>query len=115
MQPILEGSGSGGGGDHHTSGNQGQPNGDGDSHSWNLVGAILTLVPPIIVGLMTMGVGCIFYQCAFALPAIQRGVADLKSGLADLKSGQDDIHLMVQRLCAALEKPECAFPPNACA
>lgn len=122
-QPLLGGGSDGGGGDHHKAGQAG-PEGDGgrDSHTSKLMVAILTLAPQVIVGVAIMGCGGIFHQCAFAIPSIQRDIADLKSGqarleadIADLKSGQDDQKTMIQRLCVALGKPECAFPPNVCA
>ena len=109
-QPLPEGGSGGGGGDPSTPGKHGPPDGDGggDSLSLKLLEAITTHGPAIIVGLVTMIAAGIFYQCAFAMPARQRDIAEIKSG-------QDYVTLMVQRLCAALGKPECALPPNACA
>ena len=68
------------------------------------LGALSTMV----VGILSAIILGIFHQCVFAVPAIQRDITDLKSGQAELK-------LMIQRLCVAMEKPECALPPNACA
>ena len=50
---------------------------------------------------------------------LQRSHAEIKSGQAELKSelqrSHAELKLMVQRLCVAMGKPECAFPPGACA
>ena len=75
------------------------------------LGALSTMV----VGILSAIILGIFHQCVFAVPAIQRDITDLKSGQTDLKSGQAELKLMIQRLCVAMEKPECALPPNACA
>ena len=120
-QPLLGGGSGGGGGDHHKVGQGGQPEGD-DSRTSKVIVAILALAPQVAAGLVILGVGGIFHQCALAIPAIQRDITEVRSDLARLESsqarlesGQDDLKLMVQRLCVALGKPECAFPPNACA
>jgi hypothetical protein len=125
---LLGGGSGGGGGDHHKVGQGGQPEGD-DSRTSKVIVAILALAPQVAAGLVILGVGGIFHQCALAIPAIQRDITEVRSDLARLESsqarlessqarlesGQDDLKLMVQRLCVALGKPECAFPPNACA
>jgi hypothetical protein len=90
------------------------------------MGALSAQGPALIMVIAaTIAVG-VFHQCTFAIPAMQRDITELKSGQAEFKSGQAElksemqfsqaeIKLMIQRLCIAMGKPECALPPNACA
>lgn len=94
------------------------------------------------MALVTSGVVGAFYQCAFALPALQREVENSKRDtarefatvarefatvkrdmarefatvareFATAKSDTAELTLTIQRLCVALGKAECALPPSA--
>ena len=114
-QPLPEGGSDGGAGGppaeaKHAAGS----NSDGDGRTSWIRGVISALMPSLsalmsslILAIATAVTLGIFHQCTFAMPAMQRDIAEVKTSQAEVK-------LMIQRLCVAMGRPEYALPPNAC-
>ena len=140
-----QGGGTGGGGGRGTNSSKQHDPPDKDSGSGNnILLHIEAQWPVLLVGVAIPILLGTFHQCVFAIPELQRDVTGLKSGhaelkaefkagqaelkavQAELKAGQaelkaelqseiKEVKLILQRLCVAMGKSECALPPIACA